>query len=121
MKSSELCDKEFSQHSKFSAGIYSLGIQESYVDFEYVSLGCGCDKNITLGFELMIDREGPKNLFRILQCRDVDMDALEGILVDHACLLDAYILNREAEILEWKLLLVDGAHWRGMKKLKKTR
>ena len=26
-----------------------------------------CDKNITLGFELMLEKEGPKNLFRILQ------------------------------------------------------
>lgn len=67
----------------------------------------------------MIESEGPKNLFRILQCRDVDMRSLEGILVDHACLADAYILNREAKLLEWKLLLVDGAHWNGMKKLKK--
>ena len=43
----------------------STTIQESYADFKYVSLGCGCDKNVTLGFEWMIDREGPKNLFRI--------------------------------------------------------
>ena len=51
----------------------------------------------------MLNKEGPKNLFRILQCRDVDMEKLEGILVDH------YILNRESEMLQWKLLLVDGA------------
>ena len=38
----------------------------------------------------MLNKEGPKNLFRILQCRDVDMDKLEGILVDHACLVDPY-------------------------------
>ena len=82
-------------------------------------LGCACDKNITLGFELMIEKEGPTNLFRNLQCRDVDMDALQGILVDHACLVDPYILNREADMIEWKLLLVDGAHWNGMKKLKR--
>ena len=47
----------------------------------------------------MIESEGPKNLFRILQCRDVDMRSLEGILVDHACLADAYILNREAKLV----------------------
>ena len=58
----------------------------------------------------MLEKEGPKNLFRWLQCRDIDMDNLEGILVDHACLVDPYILNREAEMLEFKLLLVDGAH-----------
>ena len=66
----------------------------------------------------MIKREGPKNLFRFLQCRDVDMQALKGILVDHACLVDPYILNREAEMIQWKLLLVDGAHWNGMKQLR---
>ena len=59
----------------------------------------------------MLNKEGPKNLFRILQCRDIDMESLQGILIDHACLVDPYILNREADMLEWKLLLVDGAHW----------
>ena len=63
----------------------------------------------------MLNKEGPKNLFRILQCRDIDMESLQGILIDHACLVDPYILNREADMLEWKLLLVDGAHWNGMK------
>ena len=101
----DICDKAFIEHNAFAAGIYSIG--------------CGCDQNITLGFELMLRNEGPKNLFRILQCRDIDMDSLQGILVDHACLVDPYILNREAEMLQWKLLLVDGAHWNGMKKLRK--
>ena len=103
--SSELCDKTFITHNTFSAGIFSIG--------------CACDKNITLGFELMLEKEGPKNLFRILQCRDIDMDSLEGILIDHACRVEPYILNREAEMLKWKLLLVDGSHWNGMKKLRK--
>ena len=67
----------------------------------------------------MINKEGPKNLFRILQCRDINMEKLEGILVDHACLVDPYVLKREAEMIQWKLLLVDGAHWNGMKKLRK--
>ena len=93
----------------------------TYSQYSYVIilLGCACDKNTTLGFEVMLEKEGPKTLFRLLQCRDIDMDKLEGILVDHACLVDPYILNREAEMLEFKLLLVDGAHWNGMKKLKK--
>ena len=30
----------------------------------------------------------------------------------------AYIMNREAPILEWKRLLVDGSHWSAMKKFK---
>ena len=33
--------------------------------------------------------------------------------------MDPYILNREADMLEWKRLLVNGEHWNGMKKLKK--
>ena len=105
MTDADFCDKAFLDHNAFAAGIYSIG--------------CACDKNITFGFELMLNKEGPKNLFRALQCRDIDMSALQGILVDHACLVDPYILNREAEMLQWKLLLVDGAHWNGMKKLKK--
>ena len=64
----------------------------------------------------MVNKEGPKNLFRILQCRDINMDKLEGILVDLACLVDPYVLNREAEMIQWKLLLVDGPQWNGMKK-----
>ena len=97
--SADLCNKAFPKNDKFAAGFYSIG--------------CACDKNITLGFELMIDHEGPKNLFRVLQCRDIDINNLKGILVDHACLVDPYILNREAEMIQWKLLLVDGAHWNG--------
>ena len=55
-------------------------------------------------------------MFRVLQCQYVDKNSLQGILVDHACLVD---LNREADMLQWNLLLVDGVHWNGMKKLKK--
>ena len=66
----------------------------------------------------MLSNESPRNLFRLLKCRDINLDEVEGILMDHACLMDSYILNREADILEWKRLLVDGAHWRAMKKLK---
>ena len=66
----------------------------------------------------MLNKESPRNLFRILQCRDFDNDHLEGILIDHACLVDRYVLNREAPMLEWKKLLMDGAHWRSQKKFK---
>ena len=57
----------------------------------------------------MLNKEGPKNLFQILQSCDIDMDSLQGILIDHACFVDPYILNKEADTLEWKLLIVDGA------------
>ena len=65
-----------------------------------------------------MNKESPRNLFRLLQCRDFDHEQLKGILIDHACLVDRYILNREASMLEWKRLLVDGAHWRSQKKFK---
>ena len=96
--SADLCDKAFLTHRAFSAGIYSIGNFCSFfffcISLKSSLLGCACDKNITLGFEIMLNQEGPKNLFRILQCRDVDMNSLKGILVDHACLVDPYILNR---------------------------
>ena len=40
--------------------------------------------------------------------RDVDLNALKGILVDHACIFEPYVMNREASLLENKLVLVDG-------------
>ena len=48
------------------------------------------------------------------------MKNLKAIIVDHACQLDSYILNREADMLQYKLLLVDGSHWYGQKKMKKS-
>ena len=51
--------------------------------------------------------------------RDVDLSALKGILVDHACIFEPYVMNREASILTNTLVMVDGAHWSGQKKLKK--
>ena len=70
----DLCEKTFTYHSDFVAGFYSVG--------------CGCDKNITFGFELMLLKESPRNLFRFLMCRDVDLISLRGILVDHACIFE---------------------------------
>jgi hypothetical protein len=59
----------------------------------------------------MVNRESPKNLYRLLTCRDIDLHSLEGILLDHACLLDTYTMNRDAKILQYKKVLVDGCHW----------
>ena len=102
----DLCDKAFTYHGDFSAGVYSVG--------------CACPANITFGFELMILKESPRNLFRFLMTRDIDEDALQGILVDHACIFEPYMMNREAKFLEKMNVLVDGSHWQGMKKLKKS-
>ena len=42
-------------------------------------------------------------------CRDVDMTKLEGVIFDHACGLDAYILNREPREFQFLCCLVDGS------------
>ena len=79
----------------------------------FFSVGCGCPFNITFGFEIMLAKESPRNLFRFLTTRDVNMNALEGILVDFGCLFEPYVLNREADMLETVHVLVDGSHWAG--------
>ena len=101
----DLCDKTFTYHDNFCAGIYSVG--------------CACPANITMGFEIMLVKESPRNLFRFLMTRYVDLEALDGILVDHACIFEPYVLNRESKLLENIMVLVDGSHWVGQKKLKK--
>ena len=68
----------------------------------------------------MVNRESPKNLYRLLTCRDIDLHSLEGILLDHACLLDTYTMNRDAKILQYKKVLVDGCHWSSHKQNKKS-
>ena len=91
-KTSESCRKGFLKHSDFAAGIFTLG--------------CCCEYNITLGFELMLEKESPRNLFRLLECRDVDFYTLKGIVMDHACLMDTYTMNRDAKMFEYKKVLV---------------
>ena len=95
----ELCEKSFTYHGDFCSGIFSIG--------------CACSANTTLGFELMLAKESPRNLFRFLMTRDVNLHSLEGIIVDFGCLFEPYVLNREAALLENKIVLVDGAHWSG--------
>ena len=80
------------------AGIYSLGLNislQAHNNNFRIHIGCAYDKNITLGFELMLKKEGSKNFFRILQCRDINIDALQGILIDHACLVEPCILRQK--------------------------
>ena len=101
----DLCEKTFTYHGDFTAGVFSVG--------------CACSANVTLGFELMLAKESPRNLFRFLITRDVNLEALEGILVDFGCLFEPYVMNREANMLEKIHVLVDGSHWAGHKSLKK--
>ena len=64
-------------HSDYCAGVYSVG--------------CACDANITFGFEIMLLKESPRNVFRFLKTGDIKVDALDGILMDHACLFEPYL------------------------------
>jgi hypothetical protein len=93
----EFCEKSFNKHTDFSYGVFLVG--------------CACPLNITYGYELMLCKESALNLFRLLMCRDIDMHALQGVIFDHACGLDQYILNREPKEFEYLRCLVDGAHW----------
>ena len=101
----EFCEKNFNKHTDFSYGVFSVG--------------CACPLNITYGYELMLCKESAHNLFRLLMCRDVDLNALQGVIFDHACGLDQYILNREPKEFEYLRCLVDGAHWQVGQSLKK--
>ena len=64
-------------------------------------------------------QESPKNLFRLLMCRDLEFSRLRGIIFDHACGLNQYIMNREPQRFQYLRTLVDGVHFRGHKKTKK--
>ena len=75
--------------------------------------------SFSLGFELMLQRESAHNIFRLLMCRDLDFDRLKGVIFDHSCGLDQYLLNREPREFEYLRCLVDGSHWSGHKRLRK--
>ena len=102
---SDFCDKAFHKARDFSYGVFSVG--------------CSCPSNITYGFELMLQKESSHNIFRLLMCRDLDLYKLKGVIFDHSCGLDTYILNREPREFEYLRCLVDGSHWNGQKKLRK--
>ena len=97
MNDCEFCEKSFNKHNDFSFGVFSVG--------------CACPLNITYGYELMLCKESAHNLFRLLMCRDVNLHELQGLIFDHACGLDQYILNSEPKEFEYLRCLIDGAHW----------
>jgi len=86
--------------------------------FGFLSVGCCCSLNQTLGFELLLDNESPKNLFRLLMCLDIDFSKLRGVISEHACGLDQYILDREPAKFKYLRTLVDGFHFKGHTKTK---
>ena len=93
----EFCCKAFNKHTDFLYGVFSVG--------------CACELNITYGYELMLCKESAHNIFRLLMSRDLNLHSLQGVIFDHACGLDQYILNREPSEFEFLRCLVDGAHW----------
>ena len=97
----DLCEKRFRGHKDFSCG--------------FLSVGCFCSRNITHGFEMLLNRESSHNIFRLIQCRDLDRANLKGIIYDNACNLNSYILNREPRENEFLQCLVDGCHWNNHK------
>ena len=77
---SDFCDKAFDSKKGFAFGVFSVG--------------CSCPANITYGYELMLNRESAHNLFRLLMCRNLNMEILEGVIFDFSCGLDPHLLNR---------------------------
>ena len=54
------CEKKFKKHPKFAPGLFHIG--------------CSCPRNVTLGFEVMLQPESSHNLGRLLMCRDIDLN-----------------------------------------------
>ena len=42
------------------------------------SVGCACRLNTTVGFEIMTTGESPNNIFRVIECRDIDTGKVKG-------------------------------------------
>ena len=64
------------------------------------------------GYELMKEKESAKNLFRLITCRNLDMNKLKAVCFDHACSLHACAMNREAREFEYVKTIVDSLHWK---------
>ena len=95
---SDACNKNYKQTKGFSFGLFTVG--------------CACSRNITLGFELMKNKESAHNLFRLVTTRDLDLEKLKLISFDHACSLNTFALNREAREFEYIKTVVDTVHWK---------
>ena len=56
------CDKNFSSHSQFVDGIFSIG--------------CACKYSITYGFELMLHSESPRHFFSLFNFKGAQKDII---------------------------------------------
>ena len=99
------CHKNFSTHTEFIDGIFSMGC---------------CCKFATYGFELLCATESARHFFRFLMCRKINFSKLEGVIEDFACGLHPYALNREPTQLQYLQFLVERSHRQGQRRLTKT-
>ena len=96
----DYCTKEIPEHHDFCHGIFSAG--------------CACKYATTYGFELMLNKETPHNVFRFFTCRKVKLtgeNCVKAAFYDNACNLCEYCLNREPKKFQFLRFLVDGSHW----------
>ena len=101
----DFCAKSYPTHSDFASGIFTVG--------------CSCEKPITMGFTLMLKGESPRNIFRILMTRKWQRNKLRGLIYDHACGAHRYFLNREPKDFKNFNFIVDGCHMQGQRRMKK--
>ena len=102
----DFCAKSYPSHSDFLSGVFTIG--------------CSCSNPITTGFELMTGAESPRILFRMLMTGQFDRQNLEGIIYENACGLHWYFLNGEPKDCQNLRFLVDGCHFQGQKRMKKS-
>ena len=102
----DFCAKSYPTHSDFASGIFSVG--------------CSCEKPITMGFHMMLKGESPRNIFRILMTRRWNRKKLRGIIYDHACGAHRYFLNREPKDFKNFNFIVDACHYQGQRRMKKA-
>ena len=114
--------KKYAIKNKRDDDFCSKFTQDKQNDFGngFFSIGCACPNPITYGFELCLAPESEHNLSRFLLCRRINFKRLSAVIFDFACGLHEYVLNREPKEIEHIKFLVDGSHWNGHKKNKKT-
>ena len=60
----------------------------------------------------MLEHKSSHNLGRLLMCRDIDLNKLEGVVFDFGCNLHTYLINREPRLFQFKRVLVDSFHFK---------
>ena len=89
------CNKKYSQTHGCAFGLFHVG----------------CGHGVTQGWEMMRRKESPRNFFRLLTTRNINIAELKAVCYDNACLLSDYVLNREAKEFQHIKFIVDTVHW----------